>query len=214
MATTESANGVSDWFEPLYAEAAGDETQVPWALPEAVPYLTDWLRANADVGAGKSAVVVGCGLGNDAEALAAAGFAVTAFDVSESAIAWAKGRFPNTTVDYVVADLFQLPSEWQGAFDFVFEFRTLQALPLSVRTQSIDNIATLAKPSGTVLVATYTRPDDASEPEGPPWPLSMRELQQFESAGLEVVNQEVFRNKDSRFSDRIQIQYRAPESVS
>lgn len=58
-----------------------------------MPSLVHWLVKN--LGEGLSAVVVGCGLGDDAEALAAAGFAVTAFDVSGSAIAWAKERFPN-----------------------------------------------------------------------------------------------------------------------
>lgn len=208
----ERIEGVSDWFEPLYARAAGDVAQVPWALVEAAPYLTNWLRENEEKGAGKSAVVVGCGLGNDAEALAAAGFTVTAFDVSESAIAWAKDRFPGTNVNYVTADLFQLPSDWRGSFDLVFEFRTIQALPLSVRMQSIESVTSLASSGGTVLVATYLRPDDVTDPDGPPWPLSMRELQHFEFVGLSVVTQETFQKKGSRFSDRIHIQYQVPKS--
>ncbi len=208
----ENLSQVSDWFEPLYARASGDLKQVPWALPGAVPYLTDWLKKNAIDGSGKSAAVVGCGLGNDAEALAQAGFSVTAFDVSASAIAWAKERFPNSDVNYVVADLFQLPALWRSAFDLVFEFRTVQALPLSVRTQAIQNIAALAGPSGTVLVMTYLRESSDTQPEGPPWPPSVEELEQFEATGLDIVTSQRFRQKESRFSDRIQIQYRAPQS--
>lgn len=204
------ANGVSDWFEPLYAKADGDTSQVPWALPGAVPYLTTWLTKNEVNGAERSAVVVGCGLGDDAEALAAAGFAVTAFDVAESAITWAKKRFPETAVNYQVADLFQLPNEWLGSFDLVFDFRTIQALPVSVREQVIENIASLVKPGGMALIMTYLR--QASEPgDGPPWPLSKQELGHFEAIGLQTEKEETFRNKDSRFSDRIQIQYRAPK---
>lgn len=213
MTTRESINGVSvegvsDWFEPLYAQAEGDTSQVPWSLPGAVPYLTDWLEQNNIDGIGQTAVVVGCGLGDDAEALSQAGFSVTAFDISESAIAWAKRRFPNSVVNYVVADLFQLPESWLHSFDLVFDFRTIQALPLSVRSQTIENIASLAKPKGTVLIMTYTRPSK-SEVEGPPWPLTLEELSYFETVGLTVVSKETFRNKDSRFSDRIQIQYKA-----
>ena len=203
-----------DWFEPLYAEAAGDVSQVPWALPGAVPYLTQWLNRQKhdqqkQSGEGLSAVVVGCGLGDDAEALAAAGFAVTAFDVAQSAIAWAKERFPESSVNYVAADLFDLPTEWIGAFDIVFEFRTIQALPVSVRKEAIASVASLPKPGGTLLLATYTR-DSEEIPDGPPWPLSGTELSQFEKIGLDVVKKEVFKKKESRFSDRVQTEYKVP----
>ncbi len=197
-----------DWFEPLYAKANGDTAEVPWALPGAVPYLSDWLKgADApETGGGRSAVVVGCGLGNDAEALAGAGFEVTAFDVSPSAIAWAKKLSPDSSVNYVTADLFELPADWLGAFDVVFEFRTIQALPVSVRREAIAQITALIKPGGTLLMATYTRPTEAIN-DGPPWPLSASELAQFEALGLTVVKKEVFRKKDSRFSDCVQIEY-------
>ena len=198
-----------DWFEPIYAQAAGDASQVPWALPEAVPYLTNWLKG-VD-GKGRSAIVVGCGLGNDAEALAAAGFSVTAFDVSESAITWAKERFPNTSVNYIAADLFDLPASWPGSFDVVFEFRTVQALPISVRHEAIAQIASLLKPGGTLLMSTYTRPSEAVN-DGPPWPLFESELAQFEALGLKIVKKETFHQKNSRFSDRVQIEYQAPSS--
>lgn len=198
-----------NWFEPLYAKAAGDTSQVPWALPGAVPYLANWLKGVE--GVGRSAVVVGCGLGDDAEALAAAGFTVTAFDVSPSAIAWAKSRFPNSPVNYAVADLFELPKDWPNSFDVVFEFRTLQALPLTVRSRAIAQIATLPKPGGTLLLATYLRKSDDAIGDRAPWPLCERELAEFEALGMKVVNKETFRNKESRFSDRTQIEYQAPD---
>lgn len=200
--------GPSDWFEPLYQQADGDVKQVPWALPGAVPYLTNWLKQNEIKGADRSAVVVGCGLGDDAEALAAAGFEVTAFDISESAIAWAKKRFPNSTVHYIAADLFNLPEQWKGAFDLVFDFRTIQALPLSVRAKVIQNIASLGAKEGTVLIATYLREDNEPAGESAPWPLTMAELGEFEKNGLAVVKQERFAKGDSRFRDHILIQYR------
>ena len=101
----------------------------------------------------------------------------------KSAIAWAKQRFPNSSVNYVTADLFNLPAGWKGAFDVVFEFRTVQALPVSVRKEAIAQIATLPKPGGTLLMATYTRPSEALN-DGPPWPLSASELAEFETLGL------------------------------
>jgi len=64
--------------------------------------------------------VVGCGLGDDAEALAQQGFQVTAFDISPTAIAWCEKRFPDSQVKYQVADLFALDPAWHHKFDFVF----------------------------------------------------------------------------------------------
>ena len=208
MSAKVSAAETYDWFDPLYARAGGDAAQVPWALSEPAPALVDWLTKNQ--GQGQSAVVVGCGLGDDAEALAAAGFEVTAFDVAQSAIAWAKARFPDSPVVYTVADLFNLPPDWQHKFDLVFEFRTLQALPVTVRTEATEQVASLAKAGGTVLVVTYTREAEEVPEEGPPWPLSQLELTHFEEIGLRVVAKEQFQTKNNRFGDRVRIQYQAP----
>lgn len=196
-----------NWFNPLYERAEGDIAQVPWALQGPVDSLVNWLAKNES--RERSAVVVGCGLGDDAEALAAAGFEVTAFDVAKSAIAWAQDRFPESSVNYAVADLFDLPSNWHGKFDVVFEFRTLQALPLSVRSAAIENVVALAKLGGIVLVTAYTRAEDEVV-EGPPWPLSESELAHFEEIGLSVVERNVFKKKASRFGNRTQIQYQKP----
>ena len=58
--------------------------------------------------------MVACGLGDDAEALAAAGWRVTAFDISPAAIAWCRERFPASPVDYQVQDLSAVPSSWHS----------------------------------------------------------------------------------------------------
>lgn len=176
----------SGWFEPLYAEAQGDTAQVPWAKNQAHPYLQQWLSSYPPQTAGKSALVIGCGLGDDAELLASLGYAVTAFDISPTAIAWCHQRFPETTVNYLVADLFDLDRNWQGKFDFIFECRTIQALPLNVRSQVIGAIAPLVANQGTLLVVTRHR-DDHTIPEGPPWALSDAELSQFIELGLTEV---------------------------
>lgn len=202
------------WFDPLYVRASGDIAKVPWALPGALPYLQTWLaRSTVDLtqsAVERSAVVVGCGLGDDAEAIAQAGYAVTAFDVSERAIEWAKQRFPHSDVNYVTADLFNLPKNWIGKFDLVFDFRTIQALPLSVRSDAIEKIAALGQSGATVLIATYLRAVDQALSENPPWPLSEQELAHFEEIGLKPIRQERFQKRESRFCDRILVQYCVP----
>ncbi|WP_373527449.1 class I SAM-dependent methyltransferase, partial [Nostoc sp.] len=140
---------------------------------------------------GQKALVIGCGLGDDAEALAHRGFEVTAFDISPTAIAWCQERFPNSTVNYVVADLLAIPPQWHQAFDFVFECRNIQSLPLNVRSSVISSVAFVVAPGGTLLLITRVR-DTEAEPSGPPWPLSYSELKQFENLGLQQVEKLVF----------------------
>ena len=176
----------SAWFEVLYAEAQGDATQIPWAKLAPHPYLQDWLTNHQPFGSQQKALVIGCGLGDDAEALAHRGFEVTAFDISPTAIAWCEQRFPDSTVNYVVADLLAIPSQWHQAFDFVFECRNIQALPLNVRFWVISSVSSLVAPGGTLLLITRVR-DAEVEPSGPPWALSDSELAQFESLGLQQV---------------------------
>ena len=124
----------------MYAEAEGDSSQVPWVKNSPHPYLQDWLENSIPQGKGCSALVIGCGLGDDAEALAELGYQVTAFDISPTAIAWCKERFPNSKVTYLVADLFNLPSAWKDNFDLVYECRNVQALPINIRGKVISAI--------------------------------------------------------------------------
>ena len=184
----------SGWFEPLYADAKGDSTQVPWAKNQAHPYLQQWLQTYPPQAQDKSALVVGCGLGDDAEILASIGYQVTAFDISLSAIAWCKKRFSESEVDYQVGDLFALNPDWQKKFDLVFECRNIQALPLKVRSQVMQAIANTVAPQGTLLIITRHR-DHNTIPDGPPWALSDSELAQFE-LGLSEVRRDRFFDND------------------
>ncbi len=183
------------WFDTLYSQAEGDTSQVPWAKLTTHPYLQDSLDKFKPQENNRPALIIGCGLGDDAETLAQVGYQVTAFDVSPTAIAWCKQRFPSSSVDYRVADLFALDSAWQGAFDFVFECRTIQALPLNLRSQTIEAIASTVAPGGTLLVISRLR-DTEDEPDGPPWPVSNQEIAQFEQLGLKEVRRDLFEDSD------------------
>lgn len=170
------------WFEPLYSAAGGDPERVPWADEKPNKWLIEWLGQQTLDPKGMTAVVVGSGIGDDAEELSRRGFEVVAFDVSPSAIDWAKRRFPETSVEYRVGDLFALPSVME-TFDFVFEAYTLQALPMVVRPVAVQAVASLVAPGGELLVVC--RGSESNEGlEGPPWPLTRAELSGFRSAGL------------------------------
>ena len=195
------------WFEPLYAEAQGNTAQVPWAKNQAHPYLQQWLETYPPETEGKTALVVGCGLGDDAEILDSIGYRVTAFDISPTAIAWCQQRFPESSVNYQVGDLFNLDPNWQHKFDFVFECRNIQALPLDVRSQVISAIAPLVANNGTLLVITRYR-DNNTIPDGPPWALSDAELSRFTELGLTEVRRDRFIEGEQIKVEQLRLEYR------
>ncbi len=171
------------WFEVLYATAGGDSSIIPWADLTPNPNLVSWLDQQGVAGAGRTALKIGCGLGDDAEELSRRGFHTTAFDISPTAISWCRRRFPGSTVCYVEADLLRPPDEWAQGFDLVLESYTLQVLPAYLRGEAMRRVAGFVAPGGTLLVIARGREPD--EPEGTmPWPLTEEELTVFEEAGL------------------------------
>ena len=176
------------WFERLYAAASDGEAVVPWDRGGPNPFLAEWTatRDLADVG---RALVVGCGLGGDAELIAGLGPATVAFDVAPTAVATARSRHPGSRVEYVTADLLDPPTEWTQAYDLVIESLTVQSLPLTVRQAAIANVAAFVRPGGRLLVIAFGGIDDDTH-EGPPWPLSRDDIESFASEGLSVVRLE------------------------
>jgi SAM-dependent methyltransferase len=171
------------WFEALYAEAGSNYGAVPWAELAPNPHLVDWAQRRNCLGAGRTALIIGCGYGDDAEFLAGLGFQGVAFDISPTAVAECQRRFPNSSVAYQVADLLNPPASWLHGFDLVLEVYTLQALPLDLRQVAISRISHFLAPSGQLLVIARGR--EASEAlVGLPYPLTRGELAQFEQLGL------------------------------
>lgn len=170
------------WFEQLYAEGEAGTAIVPWVLGEPNESLVEWAAGLDGIsrldGRGKSALVVGCGTGDDAEFLAGLGFAVTGFDIAPTAIAAARRRHPDSTVRYEVADLLNLPAEWSGAFDLVVEIYTVQPLYGEVRARALAALPGPVAPGGTLLVIGWATDDDDPErdPAMMPWPLTRAEL--------------------------------------
>jgi hypothetical protein len=77
-----------------------------------------------------------------------------------------------------------LPDEWDGRFDLVVEIFTLQALPPELRNQAAAGVARCVARGGLLFVFARAR-DESERVEGPPWPLTEREIRGLGSeAGL------------------------------
>lgn len=197
-----------------------------------------WAEKSGLRGEGRKALVVGCGLGDDAVYLDDLGFDVTGFDISPTAIEWARKLHKDRDIRFEVADLFDPPAEWtvrknrppnatgtdknpvatapgsDGAgFDFVLEVYTIQPLPLEMRERVMDSIAALVAPGGELVVVTRGREDD-EEVVKVPWPVSRKELSRFEENGLEQTHFEVMPDDtDDEPADRYVVVYRRKAAV-
>ncbi len=177
-----TASRATGMFDRMYDAAGRDAAGVPWAGLAPDPHVVAWLDTIGR--APGRAVVVGSGLGDDAEELAGRGWMVTAFDVAPTALAWARERFPRSSVDYRLADVLDLPAHWAAAFDLVVEVRTIQSVPPGQRARVVSAIAGLVAPGGELILVANVRPEGTT-PTGPPWRVAPSELLGFEKAGLE-----------------------------
>lgn len=171
---------VAAHFESVYRSAAGDASRIPWADRCATPALVSWLNAEAAgrVRPGARAVVVGCGLGDDVAELLCRGYDAVGFDVSPTAVEWARRRFPDAASNFLVADLLAPPSRFRHRFDLVIEAHTLQAVDPALREPMAAGVAQLACPRGLIL--TIARGRDESDLlehiHSPPYPFTAAEL--------------------------------------
>lgn len=174
-----------DSFDDIYRSVGDDLERVPWAGLTPRAELVSWLDGVAlpRRPSAARALVIACGLGDDAEELALRGIPTVAFDFSPTAIALCHRRFPDSLVDYQVADLLALPEAWSRAFDVVVEVNTVQSLPPDDHPAGIRAIAGTVAEGGALFLRCTGRADD--EPvDHRPWRLSRPELDELAATGL------------------------------
>jgi SAM-dependent methyltransferase len=188
------------WYDELWSAAQLGDVPLPWDHTDPNDLLA--ALVDHDPGAGRRAVVIGCGLGADSEYVAAHGWATTAFDISPAAVAAVRERYPDSPVDYRVANLLELPDDLAGAFDLVVEIFTIQALHPSLREQAIAGVRRLIRPGGTALVVQFVRADDQAVTPDPPWLLTRAEIEQLAGDGVEIASLDVLPSAgNSRFDN-------------
>lgn len=157
---------------PDYWQDRYQRHDVPWDLGEPAPALVEWLASHD--GRGLRAIVPGCGPGHDALALARAGFAVTAVDFAEAAVATTRAAAgaAGVTMDVLQADLFSLDPAHVGRFDLWFEHTCFCAIDPAMRPRYVETAARLVVPGGRLLAVFFTH----GEPDGPPYDVRPHEI--------------------------------------
>ena len=189
-ARARAAGEPTAWFDELYAAAVAGEISMPWDRDVPHPLLEEWTQASGSSGEGRRAVVVGCGLGADAEHVASLGFVTTGFDLSPTAVRLAQERHRGSRVDYRVADLRELPEEWLGAFDLVVEIFTIQAVPDPPRASLLAGVRSLVAPGGTLLAIQFRFDGSAPADVGPPYPQTRETMESLADGDLSLVRLE------------------------
>ena len=167
-------NEASAWFNDLYSEHKDNHEKIPWAKLEANPLLKSYLDETKEH-QGK-ALVIGCGLGDDARALELAGYEVLAIDVAQKALELAEKRFTDSKIVFEKQDIFDMPKKYHEHFDFVFEAFTIQSLPVEFREKMIKAVADTVAVTGKLLLVAHKKKLTLS---GPPWPLQKDEVDLF-----------------------------------
>jgi len=192
-------NKASEWFDSLYQKNKNTHENIPWARQAVNPLLQSYLdEEKAHKG---TALVIGCGLGDDAKALEYAGYDVTAIDVSQTALDLAKERFPDSSVKFIKQDIF----EYEEQFDFVFEALTVQSLPIEFRQKMIKAVAGTVAMGGKLLLVAHKR---EAMRQGPPWPLSKEEVDLFKSHGLTELSFELHTEESKVSQTRFRVLYK------
>ena len=144
----------------------------PWEKGRPHPALADFLAENGTLAG--DIFVPGCGSGHDVRALSNANNRVLGVDIATRAIAKANARPRIGNEKYLIADLFDLPPEFNHRFDWIFEHTCFCAIDPDRRGDYVKTMLRLLKPGGKFLGIFFINPDH--DEDGPPYRVSVEEL--------------------------------------
>jgi SAM-dependent methyltransferase len=169
----------TDW------EAHYQEGDMPWEKGAPSPGLIDFLQREPVHG---RVLVPGCGTGHDVRALAAAADEVVGIDIAPSAIRLSRAQPAVGAERYELADLFRLPASLRG-FDWVWEHTCFCAIDPAQRPAYVEAVADALRPQGQLLAIFYLDPGHDHPDEGPPFGVSVAELDQLFGPRFDLVRE-------------------------
>jgi methyl halide transferase len=169
-----------DHWEALYQR---DDTG--WDLGGPAPAFFDLLDGPDAPPPGRL-IAPGSGRGHDALLFAARGFDVVGVDFAPSAVAQATAaaaeRGLADRARFIERDIFALPPEYRGAFDYALEHTCLSALDPRLAPEYAALITRLLRPGGVYLALFFTH----GRPGGPPYTTSEAAVRELFAGRLRI----------------------------
>jgi hypothetical protein len=184
--------------------------------------LERWLREREVSGDGRRRPGRGLWHGPGLGVPGRVGFATVAFDFSPPPIAAVRRRFPDSPVDYRVADLLDPPPAWAGAFDLVVESLTVQSLPRQLRRAAIARVRSWSPLAGRCWSSPPSRARATTRPtalghspgprssRSPPTVLEWLRLEDFRDPDAHRWRAELRRTEPSRGEAQAAARQRRP----
>jgi len=135
---------------------------LPWELGKPRKGLVELIESGS-VAPGK-VLDICCGAGTNPVYLAKKGFDVTALDISDKAVGYAKekAREKEAKINFLVGDFLKLPFKSEE-FDFAFDFGCFHHVEPKDRTTFIAGVHRVLKPKSTYFLTCF------SYRNGPAW---------------------------------------------
>jgi methyl halide transferase len=168
-----------DWDEKY------QKGEVFWDKGAPAPALKQYLEQHPARG---RALVPGCGRGHEVALAVEHGLDATGLDISPTAVAEARAKYPHLAERFVTGNLFDPPNALRGAFDVVLEHTCMSALHPTMRADYRRGIDLTLKPGGLLIGVWYINPDLDPGEEGPPYPFPVPDLTALFADGYKIVD--------------------------
>ena len=179
---------MNDVSSPSFWEDNYRSGRTGWDLGMPTPVFQR-LAESGEFPPGKMLVIC-AGRGYDARLFARLGFEVTAVDFAEEAVQEMLAlNDPETSLEVIQADLFDLPAFMIAEFDYILEYTCFCAIDPQRRAEYINSVANLLKSGGMYIALAFPI---GGRTGGPPFVVTPDELvDPLGKMGFEVVTREV-----------------------
>jgi len=179
---------MNDVNSPSFWEENYRSGRTGWDLGMPTPVF-ERLAESGEFPPGKMLVIC-AGRGYDARLFARLGFEVTAVDFAEEAIQEMLAlNEPETSMEVIQADLFDLPVFIKEEFDYILEYTCFCAIDPQRRAEYINSVTNLLKPGGIYIALAFPI---GGRTGGPPFVVTPDELvDPLNEMGFELVTREI-----------------------